>query len=313
MKNILLPTDFSLNAQNAISYAISLFKDEKCNFFIMNAFQVNSSGLMTKIGSSNNTRLFQILKEESESELKKVAKHLRETDPNPNHQFKTLSIPDHLTNAIAKIIHSKKIDCVIMGAKNASGLNEVFWGSNTYKTMKSINFCPIIAVPNCYENFKSMETIVLATGYEHLFEAYELKPLIHLAQLFNSEIWITYIGNLNRLSPKQKEAKETLQQCLKPVKHSFIEVEKGSSISNTINRMVKENRKIDMVAMLDSAHSFFEKLTREAIVRKVFFNIQVPFLMMPFFKQENTAVRKGLKSPIAWPFLSKQTHTNARA
>ena len=38
MKKILLPTDFSENALNAIDYALQLFKDEKCAFFILNAY-----------------------------------------------------------------------------------------------------------------------------------------------------------------------------------------------------------------------------------------------------------------------------------
>ncbi len=38
MKKILLPTDFSENALNAIDYALQLFKDEKCAFFILNTY-----------------------------------------------------------------------------------------------------------------------------------------------------------------------------------------------------------------------------------------------------------------------------------
>ena len=38
MKNILLPTDFSDNSWNAIQYAVELFKDEKCNFFLLNTY-----------------------------------------------------------------------------------------------------------------------------------------------------------------------------------------------------------------------------------------------------------------------------------
>ncbi|MEQ9582104.1 MAG: universal stress protein, partial [Arenibacter sp.] len=34
MKNILFPTDFSLNSWNAIKYAIELFKDAPCNFYV---------------------------------------------------------------------------------------------------------------------------------------------------------------------------------------------------------------------------------------------------------------------------------------
>ena len=38
MKKILLPTDFSENALNAIHYALHLFKDESCAFFILNTY-----------------------------------------------------------------------------------------------------------------------------------------------------------------------------------------------------------------------------------------------------------------------------------
>ena len=38
MKNILLPTDFSKNSWNAISYALQLFKNETCKFYLLNAY-----------------------------------------------------------------------------------------------------------------------------------------------------------------------------------------------------------------------------------------------------------------------------------
>ena len=37
-KKILLPTDFSKNAWNAILYALELYKNETCEFYIVNIF-----------------------------------------------------------------------------------------------------------------------------------------------------------------------------------------------------------------------------------------------------------------------------------
>ena len=39
MRKILIPTDFSENAMNAIQYAIELFKYEKSDYYIMHAYQ----------------------------------------------------------------------------------------------------------------------------------------------------------------------------------------------------------------------------------------------------------------------------------
>ncbi len=39
MKKILIPIDFSENAINAVNYALALFKDEFCKFYILHAYQ----------------------------------------------------------------------------------------------------------------------------------------------------------------------------------------------------------------------------------------------------------------------------------
>ncbi|RDY58039.1 universal stress protein [Flagellimonas nanhaiensis] len=284
MKRIVLPTDFSENAWNAIEYALSIFKEAPCEFFVINAFKVGSSGLTTKRAKLNETRLFRILKEESEQGLEKVLKRIKSIDQNPEHTFTTLSIVDSLTNAVGRTVYGKEVDCIIMGTKGATGLKEVFMGSNTYKIIKDINFCPIIAVPEEYKSEGTINTILLATGYEHLYEAYEFKPLIEIAKLFDSKVQITYVGNPEELSPQQKNARDLIKEHLKSVNHKFVDVDSGASVSTTIQDLVENNEKIDMVAMINYWHGFFEKLTREAVIKKISFNTSVPFLVTHLFE-----------------------------
>ena len=40
MKRILLPTDFSSISINAIDYAVSLYKESKCEFYVLNVYRV---------------------------------------------------------------------------------------------------------------------------------------------------------------------------------------------------------------------------------------------------------------------------------
>ncbi|MEZ4811619.1 MAG: universal stress protein [Allomuricauda sp.] len=284
MKRIVLPTDFSENAWNAIAYALSIFKDGEYEFFIMNAYQVGSSGLMTKMGRANDTRLFRLLKEESERGLEKVLERIKEIDKNPGHSFKTLSVVDNLANAIGRTVYGKEVDCIVMGTKGATGLKEAFMGSNTHKIIEEINFCPIIAVPEDYMGKGTVDTILLATGYEHLFEAYEFKPLLDIAKLFGSKILVTYVGDLDELTPRQMKARKLMEKHLRSVRHEFVEVQKGASINKTIQNMVENNAKVDMVAMINYWHSFVEKITHEPVIKKISFNTLVPFLVMHLFE-----------------------------
>ncbi|HAT67935.1 MAG TPA: universal stress protein, partial [Flavobacteriaceae bacterium] len=40
MRKVLIPTDFSRNAWDAIAYAVDLFKNEPCEFYILNVYSL---------------------------------------------------------------------------------------------------------------------------------------------------------------------------------------------------------------------------------------------------------------------------------
>ncbi|WP_127138767.1 universal stress protein [Flagellimonas oceanensis] len=283
-KRIVLPTDFSNNSWNAIAYALTLFKNIPCDFFILNAYQVGAFGLSTKMAGANDTRLYNLIKEQSERDLQRELEKIKGFDKNPEHTFKTRSIMDTLVSAIGKTVYKEEIDFIVMGTKGASGLKEVFMGSNTYKVINEIDFCPIIAVPDDYKADGKLDSMLLATGYEHLFENYELRPLLNLAENFNAKLWIAHVGGLDELTAEQKASRETLERRLKSINYEFVEVEKDISVNNSIQKLVDEDRGIDMIIMINQDHSFFERLTREPVIKKVSFNTKVPFLVVHLFE-----------------------------
>lgn len=278
-----MPTDFSKNAWNAIHYALTLFWEQDCKFFILNAFQVGTSGLATKRGLANETRLFRLLREESERGLRRVSKKITDLGTNKKHEVTTLSVADQLTNAIAKTVETKEIDLVVMGTKGATGLKEVFMGSNAHKVIKEIQECPLILVPDEFEEHKDLDTLVLATGYEHVFNPQELKPILEISKDFGSKILVAYVGGESAMTPQQQTSKLELGKQLEIVEHEFLFVEKEGSVNETIQKIIEQNKNIHMVAMVNYWHSFFEKLTREPVIKKVSFNTTVPFLVIHLF------------------------------
>ncbi len=284
MKRILLPTDFSKNAWNAIHYALTLFWDQECEFFILNAFQVGSSGYATKRGRANQTRFYRLLHEQSERGLAEVLKKIGELGPNPKHKIKKYCLPEHLVNAVANMVKSKEIDLIVMGTKGATGLKEVFMGSNAHKIAKEIHDCPIILVPDEYEQHANLDTLVLATGFEHLFNPQELKPILELSKKFGAKIWVAHVGVESELSSQQQGVKKVLAKQLDGARHEFVFIEKEGSVNDSLQKMISENSNVNMVAMVNYWHSFFEKLTREPVIKKVSFNTTVPFLVIHLFE-----------------------------
>jgi nucleotide-binding universal stress UspA family protein len=151
MKNVLLPTDFSDNAWNATKYAIELFKDEECVFHLLNTYTpaiANSRFMATSLSSG---QLEDGVHGNSERGLKNVLNKIDKTKKNPRHSFKTISSFSLLVDEIKEIVEKERIDLIVTGTKGASGLDEVFMGSNTVRIIKSIKNSPVLAIPQYFE------------------------------------------------------------------------------------------------------------------------------------------------------------------
>src|SRR5690606_29447429 len=89
MKNILLPTDFSANAYNAAIYSLQLYKDETCNFILLNSYEINGYFSGSMFNARPNEKTF----EEAEATSKEYLRQLQgqlEKISNPGHKFDTV-------------------------------------------------------------------------------------------------------------------------------------------------------------------------------------------------------------------------------
>lgn len=282
-KHILLPTDFSSNARNAIDYAIQMFGKEECIFYILNAFEVGASGLSSTMAKNKNTRLHQAIKEESERHVTSLLEELNTNNENPLHKFKGLSISDSLLNAVGKTILDNSISFVFMGSNGSSAVKEVFIGSSTVSVIKHIDFCRLVVVPENY-SFHIPKQIAFVTNFEHVYSKVELTPLLNLANLWDSEIVIVHVDTGKKITPHQETCKNLLAERLDGLRIHFKEVPGESKISDTIQLFTSEHTAIGMIAMVNYWHSFFEKLTTENVINRVAFQTKVPFLIFPIIE-----------------------------
>ena len=98
MKRILLPTDFSENAYNAISYAVQLYKDIKCKFYILHTYTPVSISAGRMVDNYSSFDLQDITKETAERKLKGIEDRLKTEFNNANHTFITMVSFNTLTS-----------------------------------------------------------------------------------------------------------------------------------------------------------------------------------------------------------------------
>ncbi|MDW5288485.1 universal stress protein [Formosa sp. PL04] len=278
MKNILLPTDFSKNAWNAMEYALNLYKDEVCTFYIFNVYYQLSSGPYTGITSSKaREAIYHAQAENSKEGLKEVLSKINTIYNNPKHTYESLSKYEMFSTAVETLVKALNIDCIVMGTKGASAFKEMTLGSNTASLIGLVK-CPIIAIPKS-KGFKHIKEIGLSTDYDISFTEHGLKPLLSLAISNSSKLSVLHIMDRNNLlTTGQTESLEHLKIILKEVPTEFFTLT-DIGVSSGVHAFV-ESRKLDMLCVVAKEQDFLKRILNHSYSKSISNHSNVPLLIL---------------------------------
>ena len=275
---ILLPTDFSNNAWVAINYAIELYKNEACDFYVLNVFSATGNVLESLMNMEPGSGLYSIAKEQSEEGLSTTLdKLILKENGDTNHQFKTISIFNNIIEAIKQIVEQKDIEMIIMGTKGETFSKLTAFGSTATYVMEKVRNCPVIVVPQKAKKVLPKE-IVFPTSYKTHYKRRELNYLTNLAKKCGATIAVLHISEENELSKSQKENKQLLEDILEGTNFKFHSLS-HHDIETAVNIFV-ESRDSDMVAFINKKHAFFGSILTNAMVKDISFYSKVPILVM---------------------------------
>ncbi|MDX1363192.1 universal stress protein [Arenibacter latericius] len=277
MNRILLPTDFSENAFNAIKYALQLFKNKECTFYLLNTYSpavYKAEYLLYSPGQIGLGDKYQL---RSMTGLEKLKERLENEFNNPKHHFVIHSAYSALVDEIVQTVSREEIDLVVMGTQGATGAQEILLGTNTIQLIKRASF-PVIAVPSQYQ-YSDPKEILFPTDYEVSYRKDQLKMLLQLQADHLSQIEVLHIVTDYELSETQKENKGKLEDLLQNSSHLFHTLPNQGVIEG-INNFQVEN-KINLLAMIQNKHTFLERLFIEPVIKNVGLYVRIPFMVIP--------------------------------
>ncbi|AUC81130.1 universal stress protein [Lacinutrix sp. Bg11-31] len=275
---ILLPTDFSKNASKAIEYALELYKDDVCDFYLLNVFYAKGHLIESLINLEPGSGVYEIVKEESQIRLQKIIDGLLLGDNvNPKHQFKSISKFNNTVETIKNVVEEKDIEMIVMGTKGKTNARKVAYGSIAINVMEKVRNCPVIAVPEDAKLDMPKE-IVFPTSYKTHFKRRELIYLIDIAKKCKANIAVLHISNEDKLDQKQLENIELLKEYFKEVTYSVHNL-LNNNVETAVGLFV-ESRASDMVAFINKKHAFFGSILTQPLVKDITYLTNVPILVM---------------------------------
>ena len=276
MKKILLPTDFSQNALNAITYAIEMFREEKAVFTFLHAYKIFDYYEGSKLSVEPGEKSREKTEREVERQLKQLVEKVA-LKAGKQHILKTSAHNLLLVDAINKELRTHQQDLIVIGTQGHTGEKEVIYGSNTINIMEEIEKCPVLAVP-AHAEFKPPAEIVLANSFKVTLTPHDLDFLINLAHRFNSSIRILHIAEEGGLSRSQKYNRVQLQEKLEGIKHSFHFLEFLSVPMGIYSFLA--SRGSDMIAFINKKHTVVQNLLMQPLYKNLAHYARVPVLVL---------------------------------
>lgn len=200
MKKILVPTDFSEQAENALKTAAQLARKYDSEIYLLHMLELPMDLIDPTNGSQSHNLPESIF-------FMKLA-HQRFTDILSRPYLEGLTVHEtvHFHEAFDGIMEvSKEHDCdlIVMGSHGASGFKEMFIGSNTEKVVRTSEI-PVLVIKNEHKEF-SIENFVYATDFKDENKN-AFKQAISFAKNFTNNIHLLYVNTANNfLTTKEIE------------------------------------------------------------------------------------------------------------
>ncbi len=271
ISKIIVPTDFSEPAKQALNYAIALGSKTGATLHIIHVNQV------AMVDATMPAETYQVFVKEIEDSTEEAFKNLETSllaHTNIPYHFKTTY--GFVAEEVCDYAVAQEADLIIMGTTGASGAAEILIGSNA-ASIVSKSIVPVLVIPNTL-TFSDYTRIVYATDYnEPEFPA--LMRLIYFAELFDCRLDVIHVkSDSDRFFNAENNFFVKNKAKISYPNIHYIELEEGDVVQS-INAYV-DLHNADLLVMAKHNRSFFDRLFHRSLSKKMAFHSKIPLLVL---------------------------------
>lgn len=275
IKKILVPTDFSLTASNAIHYALELSKIFNTEMILYHSFIPFESGFYASIQS----------KKENIVTEKKLTNQLTKTKNQIQKLNNKITISVYVDRGpeniqLIKFCKKNKVDLIVMGTNEVSGIKEILIGSFTSEVMTNAP-CFVLAIPKKYK-FKFPKIITYASNYSRK-DNLVLQSILDINSFFNAKLNVIHIDIID----DYKETTKAFNKYKTKIENSFIDIEisfqhiKGEDIVDNILSTTLTNKTDFLILNPIRKKGIWNQLFQKSISKTICYHIKIPLLTIP--------------------------------
>lgn len=271
MNALLIPTDFSPVADNALKYALDMATHYQLDITLFHVVQLAAPAMANLVYVDTMTDL----SKHAEERMEAKAQALKADYPHLNIGYKVET--GLLLDSLEQYCQQVGPIAVVMGITGDGTTVDKIIGSNAILAMNTLTN-PLIVVPkNGY--FRAVSKVCFACDLKNVATSTPLLAIKAFAKLFNSEVHILNIDYQNRnFSPNTQSEIDVLNLMFDTIPHKFHFIE-NEHVQDAINDFI-DQQEMDMLIMLPKKHSFFESLFRKSQTKEMLYHSHIPILAL---------------------------------
>jgi nucleotide-binding universal stress UspA family protein len=271
ISNIIVPTDFSEAATQAMQYALSLAKKLKASVHVLH---INQVAMIDATMPAETYQMFvKEIEDQTQDQLKKLEKEYLETS---GIKYTCNSKYGFVADEICDFALQQEADLIVLGTTGASGAAEILFGSNASSVVSKTQI-PVMVIPKG-STYKDLTRIAYATDYNEP-EFPSMMRLIYFAEQYDCPLDIVHVKSESDryFNAENNFFKKNKAQFSYP-NMSYIDLEKGDVVAS-INQYVAD-KNVDLLVMAKHNRSFFDRLFHSSLSKKMAIHSHIPLLVL---------------------------------
>lgn len=198
MKKILVPIDFSEQAEHALKVAASIAKRINCDLHLLHMLELPTDIIdPSNFGNASNSPTSLLYMKRAQEKFEKLMKRFYLRDIKVS---RSVYFHDTFEGIIEESI-KEKVDLIVMGSKGVSGFNEILVGSNTEKVVRRSEI-PVMVIKNEIEDFK-IDNIIFASNF-NIENKKTFPKIVNFAKIFNAKVHLLKVNTVQKFEPTIK-------------------------------------------------------------------------------------------------------------
>jgi nucleotide-binding universal stress UspA family protein len=280
MKTILVATDFSRNAENALSFAILLAQKIKAKIILFNAFQIPIP--IAEVP-------YNLLEEELKSKKEEANNKLRAESEKIRHaggvNFEYYTKEGDALDTVLEFAKSRYFDYIIMGTKGSGKHKSSVFGSTTSRLMAKTD-TPIIAIPESAHFGKEIRKMTFATNYVDT-DVRAIAKLSDLASALNAQVNVLHISESKVSADEQASLmKDFMKKVNAETNYNNLsfQIMPGENPEERLEQYINDHD-ADIIVMSTHLRNSIERLFGGSLTKKIALTTKIPLIVFHHHKE----------------------------